>query len=67
MIRGSRKRLAVALVAALAAAGIAAGCGDDDGGDGNDLGLITDGTLFIGRIKSFTVEEKVIIPRADRA
>jgi polar amino acid transport system substrate-binding protein len=48
MIRGSRRRLAVALVAALATAGIAAGCGDDDGGDGNDLGLITDGTLFIG-------------------
>jgi polar amino acid transport system substrate-binding protein len=47
MIRGSRRRLAVALVAALATAGIAAGCGDDDGG-GNDLGLITDGTLFIG-------------------
>ena len=29
--------------------------------------LHADGTLFIGRIKSFTVEEKVIIPRADRA
>jgi polar amino acid transport system substrate-binding protein len=48
MIRGSRRRLAVALVAALATAGIAAGCGDDDGDGGNDLGLITDGTLFIG-------------------
>ena len=48
MIRGSKKRLAVAVVAALATAGIAAGCGDDDGGGGNDLGLITEGTLFIG-------------------
>jgi polar amino acid transport system substrate-binding protein len=39
----------VALVAAVATAGIAAGCGDDDdGGGGNDLGLITEGTLFIG-------------------
>ena len=26
-----------------------------------------DGALFIGRIKSFTVEEKVIIPRSDRS
>ena len=28
--------------------------------------LHADGALFIGRIKSFTVEEKVIIPRSDR-
>ena len=28
--------------------------------------LHADGALFIGRIKSFTVEEKVIIPRGDR-
>ena len=49
MIRGTRKRIGIALVAALAAAGIAAGCGDDnDGGGGNELGLITEGTLFIG-------------------
>jgi ABC-type amino acid transport substrate-binding protein len=48
MIRGTRRRLVVALVAAVATAGIAAGCGDDDGGGGNDLGLITEGTLFIG-------------------
>ena len=49
MIRGTRTRIAIALVVALAAVGIAAGCGDDDnGGGGNDLGLITDGTLFVG-------------------
>ncbi len=49
MIRGTRKRIVIALVAALAAAGIAAGCGDDnDGGGGNELGLITEGTLFVG-------------------
>jgi uncharacterized protein (TIGR02118 family) len=29
--------------------------------------LHADGALFIGRIKSFTVEEKVIIPRSDRS
>jgi uncharacterized protein (TIGR02118 family) len=29
--------------------------------------LHADGALFIGRIKSFTVEEKVIIPRGDRS
>jgi uncharacterized protein (TIGR02118 family) len=28
--------------------------------------LHADGALFIGRIKSFTVEEKTIIPRSDR-
>jgi polar amino acid transport system substrate-binding protein len=32
MIRGTRMRIAIALVAALATAGIAAGCGDDNGG-----------------------------------
>jgi polar amino acid transport system substrate-binding protein len=47
MIRGTRRRLAIALVAALATTGIAAGCGDDDGGD-NDLGLINSGTLLVG-------------------
>lgn len=41
-------RIGIALVVALATAGIAAGCGDDDGGGGNELGLITEGTLFIG-------------------
>ena len=29
--------------------------------------LHADGALFIGRIKSFTVDEKVIIPKSDRA
>jgi polar amino acid transport system substrate-binding protein len=47
MIRGTRMRFGIALVAALATAGIAAGCGDDGGGD-NELGLITEGTLFVG-------------------
>jgi uncharacterized protein (TIGR02118 family) len=28
--------------------------------------LHADGALFIGRIKSFTVDEKVIIPKSDR-
>jgi polar amino acid transport system substrate-binding protein len=32
MIRGTRRRIGIALVAALATAGIAAGCGDDNGG-----------------------------------
>jgi polar amino acid transport system substrate-binding protein len=48
MNTGTWRRTAVALVAALAAAGIAAGCGDDDGDSGNELGLVTEGTLFIG-------------------
>jgi polar amino acid transport system substrate-binding protein len=58
MIRGTRTRLAIALVAALATAGLAAGCGSSgsttatsaSGGSGgsNDLGLITPGTLTIG-------------------
>jgi polar amino acid transport system substrate-binding protein len=55
MIRGTRTRLAIALVAALATAGIAAGCGGGGGttsatggGGTNDLGLITPGTLTIG-------------------
>jgi polar amino acid transport system substrate-binding protein len=47
MIRGTRTRISIALVTALATAGVAAGCGGDDGG-GNELGLITEGTLFIG-------------------
>ncbi len=29
--------------------------------------LHADGALFIGRIKSFTVDEKVIIPKSDRS
>src|SRR4030095_6788393 len=29
--------------------------------------LHADGALFIGRIKSFTVDEKVIIPQSDRS
>lgn len=47
MIRGTRMRFGIALVMALATAGIAAGCGDDDGG-GGDLGLINDGELLAG-------------------
>ena len=47
MIRGTRRRLAVAVVAAVATAGIAAGCGGGDGGS-NDLGLINSGTLLVG-------------------
>jgi ABC-type amino acid transport substrate-binding protein len=42
-------RIGIALITALATAGLAAGCGgDDDDGGGNELGLITEGTLFIG-------------------
>jgi polar amino acid transport system substrate-binding protein len=54
MIRGTRTRLAIALIAALATAGIAAGCGGggssttSGGGGSNDLGLITAGTLTVG-------------------
>jgi polar amino acid transport system substrate-binding protein len=55
MIRGTRTRLAIALVAALAIAGIAAGCGGGgssttsaSGGGSNDLGVLTPGTLTIG-------------------
>jgi polar amino acid transport system substrate-binding protein len=55
MLRGTTTRLMAALVAAVAVAGIAAGCGggDDDtttagGGSGADLGLITEGTLTVG-------------------
>jgi polar amino acid transport system substrate-binding protein len=44
-MRGT-KRLALALVAALATIGIAAGCGG--GGSSNKYGLITDGTLTVG-------------------
>jgi ABC-type amino acid transport substrate-binding protein len=47
MIRGTRKRIGIVLVAALAAAGIAAGCGDDNGGS-SDLGLISEGQLKVG-------------------
>jgi polar amino acid transport system substrate-binding protein len=55
MIRGTRARVAIALVAALATAGIAAGCGGgggttatSGGGASNDLGVLTPGTLTIG-------------------
>jgi polar amino acid transport system substrate-binding protein len=55
MIRRTRMGVAVALVAALATVGIAAGCGSGDstttpasGGGGGKLGLITPGTLTIG-------------------
>ena len=55
MIRGTRTRLAIALVAALAITGIAAGCGGGgssttsaSGGGSNDLGVLTPGTLTIG-------------------
>jgi polar amino acid transport system substrate-binding protein len=55
MIRRTRTRLAIALVAALATAGIAAGCGGGDNettttaaAGGGDLGLLTPGTLTIG-------------------
>jgi polar amino acid transport system substrate-binding protein len=55
MIRRTRTRLAIALVAALATAGIAAGCGGGDNettttaaGGGGDLGVLTPGTLTIG-------------------
>jgi len=47
MIRGTRMRIGIALVVALATAGIAAGCGDDGGGSG-DLGTLKEGELFIG-------------------
>jgi polar amino acid transport system substrate-binding protein len=54
MIRGTRTRLAIAVLAALATAGIAAGCGGGGstttggGGGSNELGLLTPGTLTIG-------------------
>jgi polar amino acid transport system substrate-binding protein len=52
-MRGIRTRLVIALVAALAVAGIAAGCGGGDdetttAGGGGELGLITEGTLTVG-------------------
>src|SRR4051812_641229 len=58
MIRATRMRIVIALVAVLATAGIAAGCGGGSssstststsaGGGSNDLGVITPGTLTIG-------------------
>ena len=57
MIRGTRMRLAIALVTALATAGVAAGCGDDDGGSG-DLGLINKGELLAGIDTPFPPFEK---------
>ncbi len=52
MIRGTWTRLAIALAAALAVAGIAAGCGGGgsttSGGGGSDLGLLNDNTLLVG-------------------
>lgn len=47
MIRGTRTRIGIALVVALATGGIAAGCGGDDDG-GGDLGTVNEGALFIG-------------------
>lgn len=52
-MRGTRPWLAMSLVSLLAMASIAAGCGDDNGGSsttggGEDLGLITEGTLLVG-------------------
>jgi polar amino acid transport system substrate-binding protein len=56
MIRGTRMRIGIALVTALATAGIAAGCGDE-GGSGN-LGLINDGQLLAGIDTPFPPFEK---------
>jgi polar amino acid transport system substrate-binding protein len=54
-MRGTRVWFLIALAALLATALVAAGCGDDDEGDdggtaasSEDLGLLTDGTLFVG-------------------
>ena len=55
-MRGTRLWLAIGLIAALVSGFAVAGCGDDDdeGGDettaasGEDLGLLTEGTLFVG-------------------
>lgn len=56
-MRGTRLWLLIGIMALLASALVAAGCGDDDddGGDGEttaasgeDLGLINEGTLFVG-------------------
>jgi polar amino acid transport system substrate-binding protein len=57
MIRGKRMWFGIALVVALATAGIAAGCGDDNGG-GGDLGLIKDGQLLAGIDTPFPPFEK---------
>jgi polar amino acid transport system substrate-binding protein len=46
MIRGTRTRIGIALVVALATVGIAAGCGG--GGSENKYGVITSGTLTVG-------------------
>jgi polar amino acid transport system substrate-binding protein len=53
MLRGTRTRVVTAVVAAVAVAGIAAGCGSSDdtttgAGGGEDLGLIKEGTLSVG-------------------
>jgi polar amino acid transport system substrate-binding protein len=47
MMRGRRMRIGIALVTALATAGLAAGCGGDDD-DGGDLGLLNEGQLLVG-------------------
>jgi polar amino acid transport system substrate-binding protein len=57
MIRGIRTRVGIALLTALATAGIAAGCGGDDNGSGN-LGLINDGELLAGIDTPFPPFEK---------
>ncbi len=54
-MRGTRLWIVIGLVALFAIGLVVAGCGDDDSttetsasGGGEDLGLITDGTLFVG-------------------
>jgi polar amino acid transport system substrate-binding protein len=58
MTRGRRTKLIAAIVAALATAGIAAGCGDDDDGDGGEPQLIEEGQLFVGIDTPFPPFEK---------
>jgi polar amino acid transport system substrate-binding protein len=58
MIRGTRLRIGIALVTALATVGLAAGCGGDDDNGGGDLGLINDGELLAGIDTPFPPFEK---------
>jgi polar amino acid transport system substrate-binding protein len=58
MTKGRRTKLIAAIVAALATAGIAAGCGDDDDGGEGDLGLIKEGELLAGIDTPFPPFEK---------
>ncbi len=48
MIRGTRTRIGIALITALATAGIAAGCGGDDDDGAAISGPVNEGTLFVG-------------------